>query len=179
MSALDLVAELHPTPAVCGTPTEVARAAIAAAEPFERGGYAGPVGWVDAEGDGEWAIALRCAELDGTRARLFAGAGMVAGSEPALELDETARKFRAFLDSLRWGQGPEMQPERTPPPTEEPRTAYPVVVKISRPWEPSWVSFLAGSVVVGIGSFALLPIGLAMILVSVLLFRNAHRLIGG
>lgn len=103
LSALDVVAELHPTPAVCGTPTEAARAAIAAAEPFERGSYAGPVGWVDADGDGVWAIALRCAELEGTQARLFAGAGVVAGSEPALEVDETARKFRAFLDSLRWG----------------------------------------------------------------------------
>jgi isochorismate synthase len=102
-SALDVVAELHPTPAVCGTPTPAARAAIAAGEPFERGSYAGPVGWVDANGDGVWAIALRCAELDGSRARLFAGAGIVGGSEPALEVDETDRKFRAFLDSLRWG----------------------------------------------------------------------------
>jgi isochorismate synthase len=103
LSALDVVAELHPTPAVCGTPTPAARAAIATAEPFERGSYAGPVGWVDADGDGVWAIALRCAELDGTRARLFAGAGIVAGSEPGREVDETDRKFRAFLDSLRWG----------------------------------------------------------------------------
>ena len=103
LSALDVVAELHPTPAVCGTPTGAARAAIAAAEPFDRGPYAGPVGWVDANGDGVWAIALRCAELAGARARLFAGAGIVAGSEPAREVEETDRKFRAFLDSLRWG----------------------------------------------------------------------------
>jgi isochorismate synthase len=72
-------------------------------EPFERGCYAGPVGWMDAVGDGDWAIALRCAELSGTEARLFAGAGIVSGSDPASETDETERKFRAFLDSLRWG----------------------------------------------------------------------------
>lgn len=103
LSALDLVAELHPTPAVCGTPTAAARAAIAEVEPFARGSYAGPVGWVDANGDGVWAIALRCAELDNSRARLFAGAGIVAGSDPTSEVEETDRKFRAFLDSLRWG----------------------------------------------------------------------------
>ncbi|MGZ8623257.1 MAG: isochorismate synthase [Actinomycetota bacterium] len=102
-SVLDLVDALHPTPAVCGTPTDAARAAIADLESFERGSYAGPVGWIDARGDGEWAIALRCAELSGERATLFAGAGIVVGSEPASEADETGRKFRAFLDSLRWG----------------------------------------------------------------------------
>ncbi len=102
-SALDLVAELHPTPAVCGTPSIRARERIAELEGFDRGGYAGPVGWVDARGDGDWAIALRCALLDGERATLYAGAGIVVGSDPAGELDETDRKFRAFLDSLRWG----------------------------------------------------------------------------
>jgi isochorismate synthase len=100
---LQLVAALHPTPAVCGSPRVVALAAIHALEPFERGAYAGPVGWIDAEGDGEWAIALRCAELRGDGATLFAGAGIVADSDPEAELDETERKFRAFLDSLRWG----------------------------------------------------------------------------
>jgi len=103
VTALDLVAELHPTPAVCGTPEMAARSYIALTEGFDRGAYAGPVGWVDARGDGDWAIALRCAELDGTRATLYAGAGIVGGSDPASELDETDRKFRAFLDSLRWG----------------------------------------------------------------------------
>jgi isochorismate synthase len=102
-SVLDLVDALHPTPAVCGTPTDAARGVIAEQEPFDRGRYAGPVGWIDARGEGEWAIALRCAELSGERATLFAGAGIVAGSEPASEADETGRKFRAFLDSLRWG----------------------------------------------------------------------------
>jgi isochorismate synthase len=100
---LELVAELHPTPAVCGTPRSVARTVIDEMEPFDRGSYAGPVGWIDAEGDGQWAIALRCAELAGEHATLFAGAGIVAGSDPEAEVDETERKFRAFLDSLRWG----------------------------------------------------------------------------
>jgi isochorismate synthase len=103
ITALDLVAALHPTPAVCGTPREEAREALAELEPIDRGCYAGPVGWMDANGDGEWAIALRCAEITGTTARLFAGAGIVADSVPEEELDETEAKFRALLDSLRWG----------------------------------------------------------------------------
>ena len=102
-SALDLAAVLHPTPAVGGDPAQVAGRAIRELEPFERGLYAGPVGWVDANGDGEWAIAIRCARLHADRATLFAGAGIVSGSDPASEVDETDRKFRAFLDSLRWG----------------------------------------------------------------------------
>ena len=102
-SALDLVAALHPTPAVAGTPREAALDLIGELEPFDRGRYAGPVGWVDANGDGEWAIALRCAELRDDRAILYAGAGVVADSAPDRELDETERKFRAFLDALRWG----------------------------------------------------------------------------
>ena len=102
-SALDLVAELHPTPAVAGAPREAALDTISDVEPFDRDRYAGPVGWMDARGDGEWAIALRCAELRGDRAILYAGAGIVAGSDPDEEVDETERKFRAFLDALRWG----------------------------------------------------------------------------
>jgi isochorismate synthase len=102
-NVVELVAALHPTPAVCGTPVATARTTISELETFDRGGYAGPVGWMDAAGDGEWAIALRCAELRGDRATLFAGAGIVADSEPDDEVDETERKFRAFLDSLRWG----------------------------------------------------------------------------
>jgi isochorismate synthase len=103
ITALELVAALHPTPAVCGSPREAAREALEHLEPIERGGYAGPVGWMDANGDGEWAIALRCAEITGSTARLYAGAGIVADSEPEAELDETERKFRALLDALRWG----------------------------------------------------------------------------
>jgi isochorismate synthase len=100
---LELVAALHPTPAVCGTPREAARETMGQLEPIDRGAYAGPVGWVDANGDGEWAIALRCAEITGKTARLFAGAGIVADSVPEAEVDETERKFRALLDALRWG----------------------------------------------------------------------------
>jgi isochorismate synthase len=103
VSALDLVAALHPTPAVAGEPKVIALDTIAELEPFDRDRNAGPVGWVDGDGDGEWAIALRCAELRGDRAVLYAGAGIVAGSDPGGELDETERKFRAFLDALRWG----------------------------------------------------------------------------
>ena len=100
--ALSLAIALHPTPAVCGTPRSVASRLIRELEQIERNGYAGPVGWVDANGDGEFALALRCAELRDDEARLFAGAGIVADSDPALELDETERKFRALLDALRW-----------------------------------------------------------------------------
>ena len=103
VTALDLVRALHPTPAVCGEPRDEAMRTIEALEPVPRGAYAGAVGWMDAQGDGVWALALRCAELLGSTARLFAGAGIVADSDPAAELDETERKFRAFLDSLRWG----------------------------------------------------------------------------
>ena len=103
VTSMDLVAALHPTPAVCGTPRETARETLGALEPIDRGGYAGPVGWTNADGDGEWAIALRCAEITGSTARLFAGAGIVADSVPEAEVDETERKFRALLDALRWG----------------------------------------------------------------------------
>ena len=67
---------------------------------MDRGRYAGPVGWVDARGNGEWGIALRCAELDGRRARLFAGCGIVTDSDPAAELAETQVKFRPMQDAL-------------------------------------------------------------------------------
>jgi isochorismate synthase len=103
VTALDLARALHPTPAVCGEPRDEAMRAIEELEPVPRDAYAGAVGWMDATGDGVWALALRCAELNGSTARLFAGAGIVADSDPAAELDETERKFRAFLDSLRWG----------------------------------------------------------------------------
>ena len=99
-SALDLARLLHPTPAVGGTPRAVALDAIRALEGFDRGRYAGPVGWVDSRGDGEWAIALRGAELDGTRARLVAGAGIVAGSDPESEWAETQAKLEPMLRAL-------------------------------------------------------------------------------
>ena len=93
-SALALAAALHPTAAVCGTPAGAAMELIRELEGMDRGRYAGPVGWVDAHGNGEWGIALRCAELDGPRARLFAGCGIVADSDPVAELAETQVKFR-------------------------------------------------------------------------------------
>lgn len=99
-SVLSLVAALHPTGAVCGTPAEVAMDVIRELEGMDRGRYAGPVGWVDAHGNGEWCIALRCAEIDGSRARLFAGCGIVAGSDPAAELAETQAKFRPMQFAL-------------------------------------------------------------------------------
>jgi menaquinone-specific isochorismate synthase len=99
-SALALAGLLHPTPAVGGLPRPGALAAIAALEGFERGLYAGPVGWVDANGDGEWAVALRGAQLDGRRARLVAGAGIVAGSDPDAEWAETEAKLRPMLAAV-------------------------------------------------------------------------------
>ncbi|MGH9009118.1 MAG: isochorismate synthase [Acidimicrobiia bacterium] len=99
-SALALAGRLHPTPAVGGLPRSEALAAIANLEGFDRGLYAGPVGWVDANGDGEWAVALRGAQLDGPRARLVAGAGIVAGSDPDAEWAETEAKLRPMLAAV-------------------------------------------------------------------------------
>ena len=98
---LELVDAVHPTAAVCGTPTDEARAVVAELEGMDRGRYAGPVGWLDARGDGEFGLALRCAELTSPHeARLFAGCGIVAGSDPAAELAETQAKFAAFQAAL-------------------------------------------------------------------------------
>ncbi len=97
---LDLLSRLHPTPAVGGTPREVAVPLIAQLEAFPRGLYGGTVGWIDAQGGGEFIVALRTALVDGSRARLFAGAGIVAGSTPEKELAETELKFRAMQDAL-------------------------------------------------------------------------------
>ncbi len=99
-SALGLAAALHPTAAVCGTPTDAALELIRELEGMDRGRYAGPVGWVDLRGNGAWGIALRCAELDGINARLFAGCGIVAGSDPAAELAEAQPKFRPMQYAL-------------------------------------------------------------------------------
>jgi menaquinone-specific isochorismate synthase len=91
---------LHPTPAVAGTPTAAALAEIAHVERTDRGCYAGPVGWVDARGDGEWAVALRGAAIDGSRAVLRTGAGIVAGSDPDREWAETELKLEPMLRAL-------------------------------------------------------------------------------
>ncbi|WP_349428562.1 chorismate-binding protein [Microbacterium sp. LWS13-1.2] len=117
-SALDLVAALHPTAAVAGTPRDAALNLIRRLEPFDRRRYAGPVGWVDGDGNGEWAIALRCAQIGATPRRAqepasadaadsdtipvvaHAGAGIVAQSNPETELLETRVKFRPIVDAL-------------------------------------------------------------------------------
>lgn len=114
VSALDLVGVLHPTAAVAGTPTAAALEVIRRIEPFDRGRYAGPVGWIDASGDGEWAIALRSAQFGGAATSdghswqlndtrpvtAHAGAGIVLGSDPEAELLETRMKFRPIVDAL-------------------------------------------------------------------------------
>jgi menaquinone-specific isochorismate synthase len=99
-SALALAAAVHPTAAVGGTPKAAAVELIRELESMDRQRYAGPVGWIDADGNGEWGIALRCAQLDGDRARLFAGCGIVAGSHSAAELAETHAKFRPMRAAL-------------------------------------------------------------------------------
>ena len=97
---LDLLRLLHPTPAVCGLPREAAMALLADEEPFDRGWYAGPVGWFDPEGNGVFAPALRTGISVGSGWRLFAGAGIIEGSVSALEWDETAIKFEPMLRAL-------------------------------------------------------------------------------
>jgi isochorismate synthase len=99
-SVLELVAALHPTPAVGGMPRDDALALIGQYEGIERDRYAGPVGWVDRHGDGAFAVGLRCAHLSGRRARLYAGVGVVADSDPDSELAETKAKFQAVLSAL-------------------------------------------------------------------------------
>jgi salicylate biosynthesis isochorismate synthase/menaquinone-specific isochorismate synthase len=100
ISALALAGLLHPTPAVGGEPRAAALALIPALEGMDRGWYAGPVGWTDATGDGEFCVALRCALLRGRIAHLYAGSGIVADSDPAAELAETEVKLEALLPVL-------------------------------------------------------------------------------
>jgi len=100
VSALELAGRLHPTAAICGAPTLAALELIHSLEGMERARYSGPVGWISASGDGEWGIALRCAELNGGRGRLFAGSGIVRGSLPEAELEETRLKLRAMQAAL-------------------------------------------------------------------------------
>lgn len=97
---VELAGLIHPTPAVGGSPRDEALAVIRKAEGFDRGWYAGGIGWTSTSGDGEIALALRCALLRGDRAWLYAGAGIVADSVPERELEETRLKFRTMLDLL-------------------------------------------------------------------------------
>jgi menaquinone-specific isochorismate synthase len=99
-SVTDLVAALHPTPAVAGTPRPVALGAINALETAPRGRYAGPCGWVDRNGDGEFVVALRGGEIAGTHAVIHAGAGIVSGSDPDAEWTETQQKLTPMLQAL-------------------------------------------------------------------------------
>ncbi|GAW48866.1 isochorismate synthase [Nocardioides sp. PD653] len=100
VSSLQLAEALHPSAAVGGTPTPVATDLIAEIEGMDRDRYAGPVGWIDASGDGEWGIALRSARVDGATVRLFAGCGIVADSDPEAELAEAQAKFVPVRDAL-------------------------------------------------------------------------------
>lgn len=99
-SIVELVCVLHPTPAVCGRPRAAALKLIERYEELDRGRYAGPVGWVDHRGNGSWAVGIRCAEVDGPVARVFAGVGVVADSDPRVELAETRAKLQALLTPL-------------------------------------------------------------------------------
>ena len=105
-TALDLIGALHPTAAVGGTPRDAALALITELEGMDRGRYAGPVGWMDADGNGELGLALRCAQLDGPVARLFAGCGVVADSDPDTEVREAAAKLLPISEALA-GEPPE------------------------------------------------------------------------
>lgn len=103
VSSLRLALSLHPTPAVCGTPTSEARQFIAHSESFDRGYFTGTLGHMSPDGDGDWIVTIRCAELAGERATVFAGAGIVESSDAELELRETDAKMRTMLDVLGLG----------------------------------------------------------------------------
>lgn len=100
ISSLELALALHPTPAVCGYPPQSAKAFIEATEGFDRGYFTGLVGWCDPQGDGEWAVTIRCAEVGDGCATLYAGAGIVQGSDPATELAETTAKMQTMLGAM-------------------------------------------------------------------------------
>jgi isochorismate synthase len=102
-SVLEVVAALHPTPAVAGEPQSAALEAIRSVEHLDRGWYAGPIGWIGADGSGEFAVALRSALVEENRATLFAGCGIVAGSDPQAEYDESCWKLQVMLQSLCGG----------------------------------------------------------------------------
>ncbi|HMS24181.1 MAG TPA: isochorismate synthase [Acidimicrobiia bacterium] len=97
---MTLITTLHPTPAVAGTPTQTAMKIIAEVEGFDRDMYGAPVGWVDSSGDGQSAIAIRCAQVKGAHARLYAGVGIVSGSDALQEWDETQAKFGVMRDAM-------------------------------------------------------------------------------
>jgi menaquinone-specific isochorismate synthase len=100
ISLLDIVAELHPSPAVAGVPRDIACQEIRRYETFDRSLYAAPLGWLDHQGNGEFIVGIRSAIIDGCHARLFAGAGIVAGSAPEKELAEIQLKLQALLKAL-------------------------------------------------------------------------------
>lgn len=100
ISSLELALALHPTPAVCGTPTDLARETIREIEPFDRNLFTGMVGWCHENGDGEWIVTIRCAEIEDRNMVLYAGAGVVAGSTAESELAETSAKFCTMLEAM-------------------------------------------------------------------------------
>lgn len=100
VDTFSILEKLHPSAAVCGTPTEIATRIISDLEGMPRGRYAGPVGWIDARGDGELGIALRCGQIEKNKIRLFAGCGIVAGSDPQRELAESQVKFAPMMSAL-------------------------------------------------------------------------------
>jgi len=100
VDAFTLLEKLHPSAAVCGTPTDIAAKLIKDIEGMSRGRYAGPVGWLDARGDGELGIALRCGQITKNEIRIFAGCGIVAGSNPQKELEESAAKMIPMRSAL-------------------------------------------------------------------------------
>jgi menaquinone-specific isochorismate synthase len=99
-TVVGLASAIHPSAAVCGTPTEQARRVIEDLEAMDRGRYAGPVGWINAAGDGEIALALRCGQIDGRQVRIFAGCGILADSDPAAEWAETVAKLVPMRQAL-------------------------------------------------------------------------------
>jgi menaquinone-specific isochorismate synthase len=101
IDAFTILEQLHPSAAVCGTPRPNAAALIQEIEGMSRGRYAGPVGWIDAAGDGELGIALRCGQINGDTIRIFAGCGIVDGSDPEIELAETYAKFAPMRSALK------------------------------------------------------------------------------
>ena len=100
VDAFTILEQLHPSAAVCGTPRPAAAALISEIEAMSRGRYAGPIGWIDAAGDGELGIALRGGEIKGKTIRIFAGCGIVAESDPDIELAETQAKFAPMRSAL-------------------------------------------------------------------------------